>query len=181
MVQGHMETYGGGEGRWFALDVSLTPQSPESEYPIDLPTSVEWLFEWQGLATTEILIRIRSRLDRELAKVPEFRSRYYNEAFNYLGKFRKELFTYLDDGELPIDNNLAERTIRKLTTQRNNSFHYRCDVGAEMAATYHSVISTVKLHGHSVWDFIGSSFKRILKGCRDYVNMVLGKIGLASV
>ncbi|WP_250704198.1 IS66 family transposase [Bacteroides fragilis] len=27
-------------------------------------------------------------------------------------------------GEFPIDNNLAERTIRKLTTQRNSSFHY---------------------------------------------------------
>lgn len=28
-----------------------------------------------------------------------------------------KIFAYLDDGKLPIDNNLAERTIRKLTTQ----------------------------------------------------------------
>ena len=54
-----------------------------------------------------------------------------------------EHFAHLDDGELPIDNNLAERTIRKLTTQRNNSMHYDRDAGAEMAATYHSVIGTV--------------------------------------
>lgn len=127
------------------------------------------------------MIRIRSRLDKELAKVTEFRSRYNSEAYNYLGKFWKELFAYLDDGELPIDNNLAERTIRKQTTQRNNSFHYGSDVGAEMAATYYSLISTVKLHGHSVWDFIGSFFKIILKGYRDYVNMVRGKIGLATL
>lgn len=120
------------------------------------------LLERQGLATREIVIRIRSRLDSELAKAPEFRSRYYREALNYLGKFGKELFAYLDDGELPIDNNLAERTIRKLTTQRNNLFHYGSDVGAEMVATYHSVISTVKLYGHSVWDFIGSFFKKSL-------------------
>lgn len=53
----------------------------------------------------------------------------------------------MDDGGLPIDNNLVERTIRKLTTQRNNSFHYGSDAGAEMAATYHNVIGTVKLHG----------------------------------
>lgn len=45
----------------------------------------------------------------------------------------KKIFAYLDDGELPIDNNLTERTIRKLTTQRNNSFHYGSDAGAEMA------------------------------------------------
>ena len=37
-------------------------------------------------------------------------------------------------GELPTDNNLAERTIRKLTTQRNNSLHYGSDAGAGMAA-----------------------------------------------
>ena len=81
----------------------------------------------------------------------------------------------------PIDNNLAERTIRKLTTQRNNSLHYGSDAGAEMAAAYHSVIGTVKLHGSSVWNFIGTFFKNIFNGCRDYVNMVPDKIALVTL
>ena len=102
------------------------------------------------------------------------------QLLNYLNRFWKEIFAYLDDGELPIDNNLAERTIRKLTTQRNNSLHYGSDAGAEMAATYHSVIGTVKLHGTSVWNFIGTFFKNIFNGCRDYVNMVPDKITLAT-
>ena len=55
-----------------------------------------------------------------------------------------KIFAYLDDGKLLIDNNLAERTIRKLTTQRNN---YGSDAGAEISAAYHSVIGTVKFHG----------------------------------
>ena len=105
---------------------------------------------------------------------------YYTEALNYLNRFWKEIFAYLDDGALPIDNNLAERTLRKLTTQRNNSLHYGSDAGAEMAATYHSVIGTVKLHGSSVRNFIGTFFKNIFNGCRDYVNMVPGKITLAA-
>lgn len=46
----------------------------------------------------------------------------------------------MDDGELPIDNNLAEQTIRKLTTWRNNSLHYGSDAGAEMAATHHKTL-----------------------------------------
>ena len=74
----------------------------------------------------------------------------------------------------------AERTMKKLTTQRNNSLHYGSDVGAEMAATYHSVIGTVKLHGSSVWNFIGTFFKNIFNGCRAYVNMVPAKITLAT-
>lgn len=122
-------------------------------------------------------IRIRSRLDSEQSKDSEYRSQYYTEALNH---FWDELFAFLQDGEFPIDNNLAERTIHKLTTQRNNSLHYGSDGGVEMAATYHSVISTVKLHGSSVWNFIGTFFKKIFNGCRDYVNMLPGKISLAT-
>ena len=59
------------------------------------------------METKEIVIRIRSRLESELAKKTEFRSPYYTEALNYLNKFWKELFAFLDDGELPIDNNKA--------------------------------------------------------------------------
>lgn len=143
-------------------------------------TPEERLWERQSLETKEHLIELRSLLESELSKDSEFRSQYYTEALNYLKKFWKELFAFLDDGDLPIDNNLAERTIRKLTTQRNNSLHYGSDAGAEMAATYHSVIGTVKLHGSSVWNFIGTFFKNIFNGCRDYVNMVPGKITLAA-
>lgn len=48
-----------------------------------------------------------------------------------------------------------------LETQRNNSLHYGSDVGAEMATTYHSVIATVKLHGSSFWNFIGTFCRKI--------------------
>ena len=143
-------------------------------------TPEERLRERQSLETKGLLIELRSLLDSELSKGSAFRSQYYTEALNYLNRFWKEIFAYLDDGELPIDNNLAERTIRKLTTQRNNSLHYGSDAGAEMAATYHSVIGTVKLHGSSVWNFIGTFFKNIFNGCRDYVNMVPDKITLAT-
>ena len=70
----------------------------------------------------------------------------------------------LETKELSIDNNLAERTIRKLTTWRNNSLHYGSDAGAEMAVTYHSIIGTVKLHGSSIWNFIGTFSKISLMG-----------------
>ena len=137
--------------------------------------------ERQSLETKGLLIELRSLLDSELSKASEFRSQYYTEALNYLNRFWKEIFAYLDDGELPIDNNLAERTIRKLTTQRNTIHSIMAVMpGAEMAATYHSVIGTVKLHGSSVWNFIGTFFKNIFNGCRDYVNMVPGKITLAA-
>lgn len=142
-------------------------------------TPEERLRERQSLETKEIVIRIRSRLDAELAKGPEFRSQYYTEALNYLNHFWDELFAYLDDGELPIDNNLAERCIRKLTTQRNSMLHFGNDEGVEMAATYHSVISTVKLHGKSVWNYLGTFFTKIFNGCRDFFCLTPGNIEMA--
>ena len=101
------------------------------------------------------------------------------EALHYLNHFWDELFAYLDDGELPIDNNLAERCIRKLTTQRNSMLHFGSDEGVEMAATYHSIISTVKLHGKSAWNFLGTFFKKIFNGCRDFFCLTRGNIEMA--
>ena len=77
-------------------------------------TSKERLRERQGLATKELLIELRSLLDSEQSKDSEFRSRYYREALNYLNRFWKEIFDLLGlMVNYRLDNNLAERTIRK--------------------------------------------------------------------
>ena len=133
----------------------------------------------QSLETKEILIRLRSNLNAELAKEEADRSPYLTEALNYLNKFWNGIFAFTKDGNYPIDNNLAERTIRKLTTQRNSMLHFGSDEGVEMAAAYHSVISTVKLHGMSSWHFLGEFFQKVFSGCRDFLSMTPLNIGLA--
>lgn len=133
----------------------------------------------QGLGTKEILIRLRTNLKIELDKEDAKRSCYLTEALHYLDKFWKEITAYTKDGRYPIDNNIAEKAIRPLTTQRNSMLHFGSDEGVEMAATYHSIISTVKLHGKSVWNFLGEFFKNIFNGCRDYVNLTPDKIQLS--
>ena len=70
-------------------------------------------------------------------------------ALNYLDRFWDNIFAFLKDGDLPIDNNLADRSIRPLTIQRNSMLHFGSDEGAEMAATYHNIISMVKMQGES--------------------------------
>lgn len=134
----------------------------------------------KSLESKSKLIELRSSLIKDLAIPEKERTSYFTEALNYLNHFWKEIFAFLDDGTLPIDNNLAERTIRKLTTQRNSMLHFGSDEGVEMAATYHSVISTVKLHGQSAWEYLGCFFKKIFKGCVDYANLTPQNIGLAS-
>ena len=153
----------------------------EAKYDEDGISPEERGMRRQSLETKEILIRLRSRLDMELAKEDTERSPYLTEALNYLKKFWDGIFAYQKDGNYPIDNNIAERTIRKLTTQRNNSLHYGSDEGVEMAVAYHSVISTVKLHGMSCWDYLGKFFKNIFNGCRDFFSLTPTNIGMADV
>lgn len=108
---------------------------------------------------SRVLSIIREQLHRELDDGDVFivmsRDRRIVRLFMYI-------FAFLKDGSLPIDNNLAELAIRPLTTQRNAMLHFGSDEGVEMAATYHSIISTVKMQGRSAWEYVGKFFTKSL-------------------
>ena len=139
-----------------------------------------------------ILINLRTHLGIEKAKDPATVTPYLQKALNYLDTFWTNIFAYTKDGSYPIDNNAAERAVRPLTTQRNNMLHFGSDEGAKMAATYHSIISTVKMQGRSAWDYLGKFFVKslikriesssleflsvktlcnIFNGCRDFFSL----------
>ena len=63
----------------------------------------------------------------------ELKSTQFKDTVHQVCMPHAKIFAYLDDVELQIDNNLAEQTIRKLSTQRNNSLHYGSDAGTERA------------------------------------------------
>ena len=71
---------------------------------------------------------------------------------------------YRKDGKYSIDNNLVERQVRPFTALRKAIQYYGSDAGAEMAAVYLSVVSTVKLAGQSVWRFLGDFFEDMVAG-----------------
>ena len=151
----------------------------ERKYDVEGLTPEERGKRRQDLESKEMLITLRQHLKIELDKDPSETTPYLREALNYLDKFWDNIFAFLKDGNLPIDNNLAERAIRPLTTQRNSMLHFGCDEGAEMAATYHSIISTVKMQGRSAWEYLGKFFTKIFNGCRDFFSLRPDKIGLA--
>ena len=151
----------------------------ERQYNKEGLTDAERGAERQGLKTKEILISLRQHLNIEKGKDPAKTTPYLTAALNYLDKFWNNIFAYVKDGSYPIDNNVAERSIRPLTTQRNSMLHFGSDEGAEMAATYHSIISTVKMQGRSAWECLGKFFTKIFNGCRDFVSLRPDKIGLA--
>ena len=151
----------------------------ERQYDAEGLTPEERVKRRQDLESKDIQITLRQYLKIELDKDPSETTPYLREALNYLDKFWNNIFAFLKDGNLPIDNNLAERTIRPLTTQRNAMLHFGSDEGVEMAATYHSIISTVKMQGKSAWEYLGKFFTKIFNGCKDFISLRPDKIGLA--
>ena len=151
----------------------------ERQYDAEGLTPEERVKRRQDLESKDMQITLRQYLKIELDKDPSETTPYLREALNYLDKFWNNIFAFLKDGNLPIDNNLAERTIRPLTTQRNAMLHFGSDEGVEMAATYHSIISTVKMQGKSAWEYLGKFFTKIFNGCRDFFSLRPDKIGLA--
>ena len=91
----------------------------------------------------------------KFSKVAEYGGDPYAKEF-------EEMISY------PINNNLAERTVRPFTTKRKCSLHFGSDEGVEMSAVYHSIISTLKLSGKSVWNFFGDFFRCKVPGSDTY-------------
>jgi transposase len=75
-----------------------------------------------------------------------------NQAKRLLKRFRRhqhELFTFLDQPEVPFHNNLAERSIRPAVLLRKNSYGNRSEQGAITQAVLMSVFFTLKKRGHN--------------------------------
>jgi hypothetical protein len=57
------------------------------------------------------------------------------------------LTLFLTDGQIEIDNNAAERSLRSVAIGRRNFLFFGSDNGGERAATLYSLLGTAKLNG----------------------------------
>ena len=74
------------------------------------------------------------------------------QAKRLIKRFRRhqeELFTFLDQLDVPFDNNLAERSIRPAVILRKNSNGNRSQQGADTQAVLMSIFFTLKKRGHN--------------------------------
>ena len=65
-------------------------------------------------------------------------------------RHRDELLTFLDEPEVPFDNNHAERAIRPAVMIRKNRFGNRSNRGAETKAVLMSVYRTLQQRSHAL-------------------------------
>ena len=65
-----------------------------------------------------------------------------------LRRHQNDLFTFLDQPDVPFDNNAAERAIRPAVIIRKNSYGNRSERGADCQAVLMSIFRTLKQRGH---------------------------------
>ena len=70
------------------------------------------------------------------------------------------LYTFLEDGNVPVDNNRAENAIRPFTIGRKNWLFNNTANGARWSAALYSVISTAQANGLDVEKYLTELFKQ---------------------
>ena len=61
----------------------------------------------------------------------------------------KYIFNFLENPEIPSDNNASERGIRKVKIKMKNSGTFRSDEGADAFLSLLSIVETCKKHNKS--------------------------------
>jgi len=106
-----------------------------------------------------ILDDIRAYLERELSqalpKSPE------GQAIAYTLSNWKALIRYCEDGDLEIDNNGAERSLRGVAVGRKNWMFFGSDNGGRTAAVLTSFVATSKRLGINPFIYLRDIFERI--------------------
>ena len=131
-------------------------------------------------AYTETIIEMRSLLGlMKSENAPRYGS-LMEKAVCYLDHFWNRVFLYKKDGNYTIDNSLAERCIRPLANGRKNSLFFGSHKMAHVSAAYHSLVSTCKLQGYSILEYLKKFFAEIVAGNRDYGKLMPSTIGISA-
>ena len=80
-----------------------------------------------------------------------------------LRRHHNDLFTFLDQPNVPFDNNHAERALRPAVLMRKNSYGNRSARGADAQAVLMSIFRTLKQRGHNPLRTITQALATYLK------------------
>ena len=93
------------------------------------------------------------------------------EARGYLLNQWDGLVRYLDDGKLPIDNNLSEQLMRQVALGRKNWLFCGSVPAGYRAADLMTLVSSAHRNDLDVWDYVKDVLDQLLVGRSDYESL----------
>ena len=115
---------------------------------------------------------------KNLRRVPQ-KSKTW-EGFNYSLNQEKYLKVFLDDGEVPMDNNAAEQSIRGFCIGKKNWVMIDTVAGAESSAIIYSIAETAKANNLRPYDYFEHLLTEIPKHMDDTDHSFLDDLFLWS-
>ena len=88
----------------------------------------------------------------------------FGEALGYLRNQWEPLTNYVQDGQLPIDNNATERDLRALTIGRKNWLFIGSQEAGPRAAILYTVVASAARHDLDVWAYLRDVLERLAIG-----------------
>jgi transposase len=86
------------------------------------------------------------------------------QALGYLRNNWEALKRFLSDAQLPIDNNEAERDLRRVAVGRRNWLFVGSEQGGERTAIILTVVASAHRHDLDVWAYLRDVLERLAKG-----------------
>jgi len=107
--------------------------------------------------STIVLEKIKVWLDKCQPKV--LPNSLLGKAIQYANNQWLTLTTFLQDGEIEIDNNIAENAIRPFVVGRKGWLFSGSPAGAEASATMYTLIESAKANGLEPWKYLNYLFE----------------------
>ncbi len=125
--------------------------------PLRYPTKPASMVNEAGFIKQRInipVVSIKERLDRLLNESVTHLPEDFQTFKNGLTKCKDYLFTFLENPNVPYDNNASERGIRKIKVKQKVSGCFRTQQGADDFMNFYSVVETAKKNGNSKYKAI---------------------------
>ena len=122
--------------------------------------SPEQRLEYHQTHSGLIMEELREWMEGEMAEKKVEPNSSLGQAVRYFLKNYSGLSAFLGYGEAPLDNNQAERALKPVVMIRKNSYFYRTGHGANVGAIILSMITSCRLNGTNVWNWMVSVLKR---------------------
>ena len=119
----------------------------------------------EGTMAGETYASRRTRLDERLQELIDapWKDSQARRLVKRLRRHQSDLFTFLDQLNVPFDNNHAERIIRPAVIIRKNSYCNRSERGADAQAVLMSIYRTLKMRGHDPLSTIVNAISTYLR------------------
>lgn len=145
--------------RSFPDDCRLVLESIGRVYAIDKQARQEGLSPPQRLALHQelskpVMDRLKAWMDEQFEQKRVERNSALGKAISYMQNHWDKLTAFLRVAGAPLDNNVAERALKKVVLHRKNSLFYRNAEGAAVGDLFMSIIQTCQLNKVDPFDYL---------------------------